>query len=154
MLISLCLRYHTACDVPKHVHSYLGWGCVAQTSQMLVLSFVFLQEGSIDICSPSAEIWTAPLQSQCGIGGRGAGRMQWHSEPLYRYTQKPNLIGTIFLLKAHWIQVDWIHVDDPVTNPSNTIRSDQSLSRVQLFATMWIAARQASVSLTNSQSSL
>ena len=47
--------------------------------------------------------------------------MQWHSEPLYLYTQKPNLIGTIFLLKAHWIQVDWIHVDDPVTNPSNTI---------------------------------
>ena len=34
------------------------------------------------------------------------------------------------------------------------IRSDQSLSRVQLFATPWIAARQASLSITNSQSSL
>ena len=33
------------------------------------------------------------------------------------------------------------------------IRSDQSLSRVQLFATPWIAARQASLSITNSRSS-
>ena len=34
------------------------------------------------------------------------------------------------------------------------IRSDQSLSCVQLFATPWITARQASLSITNSQSSL
>ena len=34
------------------------------------------------------------------------------------------------------------------------IRSDQSLSHVRLFATPWIAARQASLSITNSQSSL
>ena len=33
-------------------------------------------------------------------------------------------------------------------------RSDQSLSRVRLFATPWIAARQASLSITNSRSSL
>ena len=33
-------------------------------------------------------------------------------------------------------------------------RSDQSLSRVQLFATPWIAACQASLSITNSRSSL
>ena len=33
-------------------------------------------------------------------------------------------------------------------------RSVQSLSRVQLFVTPWIAARQASLSITNSQSSL
>ena len=32
------------------------------------------------------------------------------------------------------------------------IRSEQSLSRVRLFATPWIAARQASLSITNSQS--
>ena len=32
--------------------------------------------------------------------------------------------------------------------------SVQSLSRVRLFATPWIAARQASLSITNSQSSL
>ena len=34
------------------------------------------------------------------------------------------------------------------------IRSDQSLSRVRLFATPWIAARQASLSITNSRNSL
>ena len=36
----------------------------------------------------------------------------------------------------------------------NQIRSDQSLSRVRLFSTPWIAARQASLSITNSWSSL
>ena len=35
-----------------------------------------------------------------------------------------------------------------------TIRSHQSLSRVRLVATPWIAARQASLSITNSRSSL
>ena len=34
------------------------------------------------------------------------------------------------------------------------IRSDQSLSRARLFATPWIPARQASLSITNSRSSL
>ena len=34
------------------------------------------------------------------------------------------------------------------------IRSDQLLSHVRLFVTPWIAARQASLSITNSQSSL
>ena len=33
-------------------------------------------------------------------------------------------------------------------------QSVQSLSRVRLFATLWITARQASLSITNSQSSL
>ena len=36
---------------------------------------------------------------------------------------------------------------------SDQIRSDQSLSRVQLFVTPWIPALQASLSITNSQSS-
>jgi len=37
---------------------------------------------------------------------------------------------------------------------SDQIRSDQSLSHIRLFATPWIAARQASLSITNSWSSL
>ena len=37
---------------------------------------------------------------------------------------------------------------------SDEIRWDQSLSRVRFFATPWIAARQASLSVTNSWSSL
>ena len=36
----------------------------------------------------------------------------------------------------------------------NQIRSDQLLSRVRLFVTPWIAAHQASLSITNSRSSL
>jgi len=36
----------------------------------------------------------------------------------------------------------------------NTLSSVQSLSRVRLSATPWIAARQASLSITNSQSLL
>ena len=35
---------------------------------------------------------------------------------------------------------------------NGNIRSDQSLSHVRLFATPWIAARQASLSITNSRS--
>ena len=44
-----------------------------------------------------------------------------------------------------------------MTNNAQTtaqIRSDQSLSRVRLFATPWIAVCQASLSITNSRSSL
>ena len=41
-----------------------------------------------------------------------------------------------------------------VTNHSHHFLSVQSLSRVQLFATPWSAARQASLSITNSQNLL
>ena len=37
---------------------------------------------------------------------------------------------------------------------SDQVRSDQSLSRIRLFAYPWITARQASLSITNSRSSL
>ena len=42
----------------------------------------------------------------------------------------------------------------PILLRLEAIRSDQSLSHVRLFATPWIAARQASLSITNSRSSL
>jgi len=47
----------------------------------------------------------------------------------------------------------WLH---PlcVSQQSDQIRSDESLSRVWLFATRWITAHQASLSITNSRSSL
>ena len=49
-----------------------------------------------------------------------------------------------------------LKTDGQVTNAWCAIQfsSVQSLSRVWLFATLWIAARQASLSITNSQSSL
>ena len=49
------------------------------------------------------------------------------------------------------------YLDDPIkyyTINSDQTRSDQSLSRVWLFATPWIEARQASLSITNPRSSL
>ena len=41
-----------------------------------------------------------------------------------------------------------------LSKKQDQIRSDQSLGRVQLFATPWVTARQASLSITNSRSSL
>ena len=41
-----------------------------------------------------------------------------------------------------------------VLRPNNTFSSVQSLSCVRIIATPWITARQASLSITNSQSSL
>ena len=43
---------------------------------------------------------------------------------------------------------------EPSGKPLKIISSVQSLSRVRLFATPWIAARQASLSITDSRSSL
>ena len=56
-------------------------------------------------------------------------------------------------------QYEWIHKyniewQKPDTNEHTLYDSVQSLSRVRLFATPWKAARQASLSTTNSQSLL
>jgi len=53
-------------------------------------------------------------------------------------------------LCSHSLQMDSWFVD----SDSDQIRSDQSLSRVRLLATPWIAAHQVSLSITNSRSSL
>ena len=49
----------------------------------------------------------------------------------------------ICFLKHHLVKV---------TSLTDSVQSVQSLSRVQLFASPWTAARQASLSITNSQS--
>ena len=53
----------------------------------------------------------------------------------------------------------WWNSSGAISNPKrycceNQIRSDQLLIRVRLFANPWIAAHQASLSITNSRSSL
>ena len=48
----------------------------------------------------------------------------------------------------------WIYLLFAVCRFHRCIRSDQSFSRVRLFATPWIAACQASLSITNSRRSL
>ena len=63
-----------------------------------------------------------------------------------------------FQLKLHWLSYSWeIHfsLDEwEIPYLSYQFSSVQSLSRVRLFATPWIEARQASLSITNSRSSL
>ena len=56
-----------------------------------------------------------------------------------------------FSRQEYWSGVP---LPSPLETSSDQIRSDQSLSRVRLFAIPWIAARQASLSITNSRSSL
>ena len=48
----------------------------------------------------------------------------------------------------------WIKINSLTLMPKCSFSSVQLLSRVRLFATPWIAARQASLSITNSRSSL
>ena len=66
----------------------------------------------------------------------------------------------VFLLAVVWRPLSssryhpWVLTTLSLPLAVHQIRSDQSLSRVWLFATPWIAARQASLSITNSQSSL
>ena len=54
------------------------------------------------------------------------------------------------IAKVYCMNVSWKNIDIL----SDQVRSDQSLSHVWLFATPWTAARQASLSITNSRSSL
>ena len=49
---------------------------------------------------------------------------------------------------------NWKHTATWSSNPTSGFSSVQSFSHVRLFATPWIAARQASLSITNSRSSL
>ena len=68
-----------------------------------------------------------------------AWRIPWTEEP-----------GRLQSIGSQKVEHDWSHMHACRIS----IRSDQSLSRVRLFATPWIAALQASLSITNSWSSL
>ena len=77
-----------------------------------------------------------------------------------------NSIGIHKLLRSGWTFVEVarivgilifriiVHQQVGKTKSEIQYSSVQSLSHVQLFATPWIAARQASLSITNAQSSL
>ena len=59
----------------------------------------------------------------------------------------------LFHCKACGILIPWPGIK-PASPALEAISSVQSLSRVRLFVTPWIAARQASLSITTSRSSL
>ena len=78
----------------------------------------------------------------------------------FKLSQKPRppkLVGgqksTARLTFCTWQNCQQLYVERSTTD-SVQFSSVQSLSRVQLFATPWIAACQASLSITNSRSSL
>ena len=100
--------------------------------------------------------------------------IHWGSSMCYRFAK--NYVGNeksevkgarkdnsreIIILQLHILGYTWCFSSSEVFHDcchqvclSDQIRSDQSLSRVRLFATPWITACQASLSITNSQSSL
>ena len=68
------------------------------------------------------------------------------------YTNKPEVLGKKILPQSNERSGEDVFL--PFNKFSwHQIRSDQSLSRVRLFATPWIATRQASLSITNSRCS-
>ena len=73
--------------------------------------------------------------------------MSWASSGSWWWTGKP---GVLQAMELQRVRHDW------ATELSFSLQfsSVQSLSRVRLFATPWIAARQASLYITNSRSSL
>ena len=79
---------------------------------------------------------------------------------LWGTTSAPSSLYTSHPHSVHPPQTASLSLPLPTPFPAFSIRisvqftSVQSLSRVRLFATPWIAARQASLSITNSRSSL
>ena len=61
--------------------------------------------------------------------------------------------GSMVQGQGHWVQ-QWTHGTFWRTSPLSSFSSVQSLSHVRLFVTAWVAARQASLSITNSWSLL
>ena len=74
-----------------------------------------------------------------------------HSARCYRRNMSS---GTKWFVWKHiWPEIERIQKFQGLLDPMYQIRSDQSLSRVRLFATPWTTARQASLSMTSSRSS-
>ena len=70
------------------------------------------------------------------------------------YLQEGGLLET-FSRGIQWLSLEfYCEVSTSSSLSLYQIGSDQSLSRVRLFATPWIAVHQASLSITNSRSSL
>ena len=86
------------------------------------------------------------------IHHRSSGpRTQWLAQwdrNIILFSQSESFIDFFFI----W-QLTAVLVIEEIIKMDYQIRSDQLLSRVQLFATPWITACQASLSITNSRSS-
>ena len=78
-----------------------------------------------------------------------------NSKEVRMMTSNGDMESINYVTRDHlWRRGNWLKVYILCPRLSDQIRSDQSLSHVWLFATPWIAACQASLSITNSRSSL
>ena len=116
------------------VFSYCAWDPLAAACRIFLVMAHELSVAACGIQLPNQGLSLSPLHGENGAPATGPqGKSQgWINHYCLNLTQR------------FWIDC----------SVGFQIRSDQSLSRVWLFATPWIAARQASLSITNSQSSL
>ena len=99
------------------------------------------------------------------LGGKKHMWTDYYKKVKYKvlsdYSFQKITITVIVATKATFTGEHWnlspsrsLKIKDNSPNTLSSVQSVQSLSLVWLFATLWIAARQASLSITNSQSSL
>ena len=102
----------------------------------------------------SNSLWPYGLQFSPGSSVQGifqARILEWVAKPSSRGSSNPGIEPTSHVSRTGR------QVLLPLVPPGeslSSVRSGQSLSRVWLFATPWITERQASLSTTNSRSSL
>ena len=89
------------------------------------------------------------------VKGKGSKQTENENNLEEKKIVKSEGIKNIIIREKYWISNSSIlDCYSKMANHIYQIRSDQSLSPVQLFATPWIAAHQASLSITNSRTSL
>ena len=103
---------------------------------------------SLQSCPALATLWTVAHQAPLSMG---LSRQEYWSGGCHALLQGifPTQRLNLPVLLGRRILYHWATWEAP-----DQFSSVQSLSRVQFFATQWIAARQASLSITNSRSSL
>ena len=93
-----------------------------------------------------------PLHCKSGVLTTGPlGKSQWVSTILCILQTRKQKLGVLKQPAQFFFLKGWVLVTCPVLS---SVSSVQLLSHVLLFATPWIAAHQASLSITNSRSSL
>ena len=96
------------------------------------------------------------LQAQAGIkiAGRNIDNLRYADDTTLMAESKEELKSLLMKVKEDSEKVGLkLNIQKTKIMASGSFSSVQSLSRIRLFVTPWIAAGQASLSITNSQSS-
>ena len=131
--------------------SYEVWG---YTVQPITLHFLDLWNSHSDMQNTCVHITTAKHLNHSIINSKSQVLSKYH---LNQISKSQSLIHSEskFLSDCHPVKSDKICFQNAmVEQTQDQFSSVQSLSRVRLFVTPWIAARQASLSITISWSSL